>query len=121
MGDGVKSTSDKLHYYAYSTIKAPDKGEVGGSSPPRPTISLLHKSHVWCRAAFGHFLDGAELRLIARDILSQCPKNPLRMTRVDDHALQQLALLAVGKNINKVERKLFEVVVNHHQVAVLAL
>ena len=24
--------------YAYSTIKAPDKGEVGGSSPPRPTI-----------------------------------------------------------------------------------
>ena len=25
-------------YYAYSTIKAPDKGEVGGSSPPRPTI-----------------------------------------------------------------------------------
>src|ERR1700682_4127608 len=25
-------------HYAYSTIKAPDKGEVGGSSPPRPTI-----------------------------------------------------------------------------------
>jgi hypothetical protein len=25
-------------YYAYSAIKAPDKGEVGGSSPPRPTI-----------------------------------------------------------------------------------
>ena len=25
-------------YYAYNTIKAPDKGEVGGSSPPRPTI-----------------------------------------------------------------------------------
>jgi hypothetical protein len=25
-------------YYAYSTIKGPDKGEVGGSSPPRPTI-----------------------------------------------------------------------------------
>src|SRR5882762_4843486 len=27
-------------YYAYSTIKAPDKGEVGGSSPPRPTIQI---------------------------------------------------------------------------------
>ncbi len=40
MGDGVKSTSDKLHYYAYSTIKAPDKGEVGGSSPPRPTVNF---------------------------------------------------------------------------------
>jgi hypothetical protein len=27
------------YYYAYSTINAPDnKGEVGGSSPPRPTI-----------------------------------------------------------------------------------
>src|SRR6266436_8532452 len=27
-------------YYAYSTIKAPDKGGVGGSSPPRPTIQI---------------------------------------------------------------------------------
>jgi hypothetical protein len=31
------------HYYAYSTIKAPDKGEVGGSSPPRPTIQITSK------------------------------------------------------------------------------
>jgi hypothetical protein len=29
--------------YAYSTIKAPDKGEVGGSSPPRPTIQITSK------------------------------------------------------------------------------
>ncbi len=29
--------------YAYSTIKAPDKGEVGGSSPPRPTIQITNK------------------------------------------------------------------------------
>ena len=43
MGDGVKSASDKLNYYAYSTIKAPDKGEVGGSSPPRPTIQITSK------------------------------------------------------------------------------
>jgi len=42
-GDGVKSASDKLNYYAYSTIKAPDKGEVGGSSPPRPTIQITSK------------------------------------------------------------------------------
>src|SRR5260370_15070758 len=42
MGDGVKSASDKLNYYAYSTIKAPDKGEVGGSSPPRPTIQITN-------------------------------------------------------------------------------
>src|SRR5258708_31819634 len=26
--------------YAYSTITAPDKGEVGGSSPPMPTIKI---------------------------------------------------------------------------------
>src|SRR5713101_6476593 len=31
------------HYYAYSSIKAPDKGEVGGSSPPRPTIQITNK------------------------------------------------------------------------------
>src|SRR6266404_7667791 len=30
-------------YYAYSTIKVPDKGEVGGSSPPRPTIQIPKK------------------------------------------------------------------------------
>jgi hypothetical protein len=43
MGDGIKSASDKLNYYAYSTIKAPDKGEVGGSSSPRPTIQIASK------------------------------------------------------------------------------
>jgi hypothetical protein len=26
-----------------STAKAPDKGEVGGSSPPRPTIKITSK------------------------------------------------------------------------------
>src|SRR5260221_14663820 len=30
-------------FYTYSTIKAPDKGEVGGSSPPRPTIQIASK------------------------------------------------------------------------------
>ena len=30
----------KDKYYAYSAIKAPDKGEVGGSSPPRPSIQI---------------------------------------------------------------------------------
>ena len=30
-------------YSAYSTLKAPDKGEVGGSSPPRPTIQITSK------------------------------------------------------------------------------
>src|SRR6266478_4837888 len=43
MGDRVKSASNKLNYYAYSTIIDPDKGEVGGSSPPRPTIQITSK------------------------------------------------------------------------------
>jgi hypothetical protein len=30
-------------HYTYSTIKAPDKGAVGGSSPPRPTIQITSK------------------------------------------------------------------------------
>src|SRR6202171_1550732 len=43
MVDRVKSASSKIRCYAYSTIKAPDKGEVGGSSPPRPTIQITSK------------------------------------------------------------------------------
>jgi hypothetical protein len=35
--------SSRRKYYAYSTVKAPDKGEVGGSSPPRPTIQITSK------------------------------------------------------------------------------
>jgi hypothetical protein len=34
---GSPSRQCRPRYYAYSTTKAPDKGEVGGSSPPRPT------------------------------------------------------------------------------------
>src|SRR3984893_9015520 len=33
--------------YTYSTIKAPDKGDVGGSSPPRPTIQLWRRRWRW--------------------------------------------------------------------------
>jgi hypothetical protein len=33
----------RCNCYVYSTIKAPDKGEVGGSSPPRPTIIITSK------------------------------------------------------------------------------
>jgi hypothetical protein len=34
----VDRLSSRRKYYAYSTLKAPDKGEVGSSSLPRPTI-----------------------------------------------------------------------------------
>src|SRR6266481_9602545 len=39
----VVSRVSSPRYYAYSTIKAPDMGEVGGSSPPRPTIQIASK------------------------------------------------------------------------------
>jgi hypothetical protein len=39
----VDRLSSRRKYYAYSTLKAPDKGEVGGSSPPRPTIQISSK------------------------------------------------------------------------------
>src|SRR5205809_7210785 len=39
----VDRLSSRRKYYAYSTLKAPDKGEVGGSSPPRPTIEITSK------------------------------------------------------------------------------
>ena len=35
--------------------------------------------------------------------------------------LRSFALRAVGKNVDEVERELFEIVVNHHQIAVHAL
>ena len=39
----VDRLSSRRKYYAYSTLKAPDKGEVGGSSPPRPTFPITRK------------------------------------------------------------------------------
>src|SRR5690242_4231572 len=43
------------------------------------------------------------------------------MPRTDDRAAQQLALVAVRKNVNEIQREFFQVVVNHHQIAVLPL
>jgi hypothetical protein len=81
---------------------------------------LLDESH-GRRDYFRCFLDLPKLRLIPRDILTQRPPYPFCVTWAHDHALQQLPLRAVRKNINKVQRELFQVVVNHHQVTVFAL
>jgi hypothetical protein len=43
----------KSRYYAYSTIKTPDKGEVGGSSPPRPTKYSSFEVRGLSRGQFG--------------------------------------------------------------------
>ena len=37
----LSAAQSSPRYYAYSTINDPAKGEVGGSSPPRPTIQIL--------------------------------------------------------------------------------
>src|SRR5216683_887439 len=43
------------------------------------------------------------------------------MPRADDHTVQQFSLCTVRENIDKVHGELFQIVVNHHQVAVLPL
>jgi hypothetical protein len=43
MSEVVSSIIIATRYFAYNTIKAPDKGEVGGSSPLRPTIQITSK------------------------------------------------------------------------------
>src|SRR6266436_1409211 len=84
--------------------------------------ALLHKTHFWRGlAARRRLLDGSELCLIPRDILAQRPPNAFRVCRVHDHAAQQLPLRSIRENIDKVQRELFQVVVNHHQIAVLSL
>jgi hypothetical protein len=53
----VDRLSSRRKYYAYSTLKAPDKGEVGGSSPPRPTIQITNKyAAILAFPLFGIFL-----------------------------------------------------------------
>ena len=71
----MKSASDKLSYYAYSTIKAPDKGEVGGSSPPRPTIKIINKY-----AAIHVFPSKGELS--SKTILPKFAKTSRRKSRL---------------------------------------
>src|ERR1700730_4514012 len=110
-----------------NTATGPNEEQLSDSSTPRYTLCndagafLLYKSDVRRRPALGHFLDRTELRFVAPDVFAECAPDPLGMPRADDHALEQLALRSVGENINKIQRELFQIVVNHHQIAVLAL
>src|SRR2546428_12645215 len=67
-----------------------------------PTNFLLHETDVGGGAAFGHLLDGAELRFVTGDIFAQRAEDTLGLAGADDHAFEELALLAVGENIDKV-------------------
>ena len=67
------------------------------------------------------FLDRAVLRFEARNIFAQRSPDAFRVARADDHAAQQLALRAIGEDVNKIQCELFRVVMNHHQIAVHSL
>src|SRR6266436_7693658 len=86
------------------------------------TQSLLNEAHVWRgRASFRRFFDGPKLCFVARQIFSQRAPDALGVSRADDHAVQQFPLRAVRKNVDEIHGELFQIVVNHHQVAVLPL
>src|SRR5580765_5801935 len=83
---------------------------------------LLHEADGGSRAgAFGRFLDGAKLGFVAGKIFAEDAPDASGVAGADDDAAEQFALSAVGKNINEVQRELFDIVMNHHQIAVEAL
>ena len=83
---------------------------------------LLDETHVrWLPAPLRCFFDWAKLGFVARDIFSQRPQNALRVPGAYDHAAKQLALGPIRKDVNKIQSELFQIVVEHHKIAVLAL
>src|SRR2546427_10933622 len=83
---------------------------------------LLDKANVGRRStAFGNFFDGSELRLVAGDVFAEGAPDALGMAGTDDGAVHELALCAVGEDVDEVEGELLEVVMNHHEVAIGAL
>jgi len=83
-------------------------------------LLLLHEAH-GRRRDLRCFLDGAKLRFVPGDVFAQRPPDSLGVTWAYDHALQQLSLGAVRKNINKIKREFFQIVMNHQQIAVFTL
>src|SRR5208283_1869831 len=83
---------------------------------------LLHKSDVrGGRGAFRAFLDCPILRLEARNVFAQRPPDAFSVAGADNNAGQQFALQCIGKHVYEIQRELFGVVVDHHQVAVQPL
>src|SRR2546426_252111 len=84
--------------------------------------SLLNKTHRGRRSAgLGSFFDGAKLHLISRNIFPEGTPDSLRVARTHNHTAQQFALGPVRENVDKIQRELFDVVMNHHQITVEAL
>src|SRR6266446_5123220 len=103
---------------AGALVQLPPCGSFAGWWPP----FLLHKAHVGCgEIAFRSFLNCPKLCFVSGQILSHRAPNALRVPRADNRAAEQLALRAIGKNVNDIQGELFQIVVNHHQVAVLPL
>ncbi len=85
-----------------------------------PLPGLLYEAELRLRGGFSALTDGAELRFVAIDILAQRAPQALDVARTQNVARNQLSLGDVGEDVDKVQGELLGVVVDHHQVAVLA-
>src|SRR5215472_9185832 len=83
--------------------------------------NLLHKSHIRRGPALRRLFDRPELGFIPVQILPERSPDAFGVPRADDRAAQELPLRTVRKDIDKIEREFFQVVMNHHEVAVLPL
>ena len=92
--------------------------EGGGACPPPD--SSLHEAYRRFGHGFGRLANHPKLRLVAADVFAERTPQALGMPGAHDQAGHQFALRHVGKDVDKVQGKLFGVVVDHHQVAVLA-
>src|ERR1700722_10036413 len=73
---------------------------------------LLDKSDTRRRRRYV-FLDGAELRFIAGNIFAQRAPKSFRVAGPQDYAGHDLAVRRVRVDVDKVQRELFRVVMNH--------
>jgi len=80
-----------------------------------PTARNPHSELGW----FRNIADGAELRFIAADIFRERLQDALGVRWTDNHAGKKLALRHVGEQIDELQRELFRIVMEHHQVAEL--
>src|SRR5579859_388391 len=96
--------------------------EIALRSPRVPPL-LLHKPDVRSRhrPALRPLFDRPVRRLEARNVFAQRAPDPLGMPGTHNYAAHQFPLRPVRENVHKIQRKLFRVVLDHHQVAVQPL
>src|SRR3990172_9212899 len=80
----------------------------------------LHETDVGRRSGRRRLANFAKLSFVAADVFPQRPPQPPGVAGTDDHAGDQLAVRPVGEQVDKMERELLGIVMNHHQIAVLS-